>query len=162
MYRKIFKIVPVFQEFVSFEKMKPRDWTENYLSTQTQSFIISNGRTSLIKRNALVTGKRSANEGTEICSYFRPSRTIENFGGVIDMLNYNYGYQMGISNGADWLVQAVAIASLIRIEKKIEKNDPLKSAVLNLIKSFERMGEMGSLDERVIDGLVLAKAASEI
>ena len=54
----------VLQEFIQDEKMDGRTWAENYLSAQSECFIVSHGRTSLIKRSALVTDKRSADQGT--------------------------------------------------------------------------------------------------
>jgi len=152
----------VLQEFVEGKKMDSRNWTENYLSAQSECFIVSHGKTSLIKRSALVTDRRNVDEGTQLCSQaFRPSPTIPNFGGIIDMLNYNFNYKTNTSN-TSWIIQAVAISSLVRIEKNIKKDDPLKPAVLNLIQSFVKLGETNALDSRVSDGLILAKAASEI
>lgn len=93
----------------------------------------------------------------KLCSSsFRPSSTMPNLGGIIDMLHYKSN-----SNTTSWIVQAAAISSLIRVEKNLKKDDPLKPAILNLIQSFED-NKISGLDERVSDGLILAKAASEI
>ena len=81
---------------------------------------------------------------------------MPNLGGIIDMLHYKSN-----SNTTSWIVQAAAISSLIRVEKNLKKDDPLKPAILNLIQSFED-NKISGLDERVSDGLILAKAASEI
>lgn len=152
----------VLQEFIQDEKMDGRTWAENYLSAQSECFIVSHGRTSLIKRSALVTDKRSADQGTQLCNKsFRPCQSIQNLGGVIDMLNYNINYRTN-QNSTSWIIQAATISSLIRIEKTIKNDEPLKPAVLNLIQSFVKLGESDSIDPRVSDGLIMAKAASEV
>ena len=77
------------------------------------------------------------------------------------MLNYNINYRTN-QNSTSWIIQAATISSLIRIEKTIKNDEPLKPAVLNLIQSFVKLGESDSIDPRVSDGLIMAKAASEV
>ena len=77
------------------------------------------------------------------------------------MLNYNINYRTN-QNSTSWIIQAATISNLIRIEKTIKNDEPLKPAVLNLIQSFVKLGESDSIDPRVSDGLIMAKAASEV
>lgn len=147
----------VFQEHMSGEKMAQRDWTENYLCAQTQALMCLYGKTSAIKRAALVTDLRGTEEAVKMCEQnFHPKAHLKNHGGLIDLLNYNTS-----KTTSGWIVQAAALSGMLRVEKQFDKGDPMGLAIFNLVRAHFNLADANRLDERVADSLNLAKAIAE-